>query len=71
MIVIESLAWPGITNTGACSAAAFVLDRDHVAVLEVLRSAVAGAMCAAVSHVSFDIGFGSSCSQPLFAKRPS
>ena len=31
----------------------------------------AGLMIAALSQVSFVIGLGSSCSQPLFAKRPS
>ncbi len=35
------------------------------------RSAVAGLMSTALSHVSLVIGFGSSCSQPLLAKRPS
>src|SRR6185295_3613706 len=34
-------------------------------------SAVAGLTMTALSHVSFVIGFGSSCSQPLLAKRPS
>src|ERR1700680_835012 len=34
-------------------------------------SAVPGLTSTALSHVSFVIGFGSSCSQPLFAKRPS
>ena len=59
-------------HTGTSMLAAVVLDRDDVAVLRAraLR-AVAGAISAALSHVSFVIGFGSSCSQPLFAKRPS
>src|SRR6202043_616145 len=35
------------------------------------RFAVAGLTSTALSHVSLVIGFGSSCSQPLFAKRPS
>ena len=35
------------------------------------RSAVAGLTSTALSHVSLVIGLGSSCSQPLFAKRPS
>ena len=35
------------------------------------RSAVAGATSAALSQVSLVSGRGSSCSQPLFAKRPS
>src|SRR5580700_3821025 len=34
-------------------------------------SAVAGLTSTALSHVSLVIGLGSSCSQPLFAKRPS
>ena len=34
-------------------------------------AAVAGAISAALSHVSFVSDFGSSCSQALFAKRPS
>ena len=34
-------------------------------------AAVAGLTITALSHVSFVIGLGSSCSQPLFAKRPS
>ena len=34
-------------------------------------SAVFGLMYATLSHVTFDSGFGSSCSQPLLAKRPS
>ena len=34
-------------------------------------SAVCGPMNAALSQVSLLSGFGSSCSQPLFAKRPS
>src|SRR6185295_16686343 len=36
-----------------------------------MRSAVAGLTMTALSHVSLVIGLGSSCSQPLFAKRPS
>ena len=36
-----------------------------------LIAAVAGLTSATLSHVIFEIGFGSSCSQPLFAKRPS
>src|SRR5260370_24096138 len=35
------------------------------------RSAVAGLTTTALSHVSFVNGLGSSCSQPLFANRPS
>src|SRR5438045_2606568 len=35
------------------------------------RSAVAGLVRTALSHVSLVIGLGSSCSQPLVAKRPS
>src|ERR1700712_3361334 len=35
------------------------------------RSAVAGLAMTALSQVSLVIGFGSSCSQPLFENRPS
>src|SRR5262245_2388298 len=34
-------------------------------------AAVAGLVKSALSHVIFVIGLGNSCSQPLFAKRPS
>jgi hypothetical protein len=44
-------------NAGACGALSF--------------AAVAGLTSTALSHVNRVIGFGSSCSQPLFAKRPS
>ena len=65
--------------------AALVLELDDVAVdlcrarrrgvageLSALSlSAVAGLTMTALSHVSLVIGLGSSCSQPLLAKRPS
>ena len=35
------------------------------------NSAVFGLMYATLSQVTFDSGFGSSCSHPLFEKRPS
>ena len=51
---------------------AAVLQLDDVAVVAGrARSASCGLIHAAVSQVSFVSGFGSSCSQPLLAKRPS
>ena len=80
----QSSGWPTTAKIGAAHRPALVLQLDDVAddlaVLAALHdgrsralsfSAVAGLTSTALSHVSFVIGFGSSCSQPLLANRPS
>ena len=47
------------------------LQIDQIFCLKPMRSAIAGPISMGLSQVILVIGLGSSCSQPLLAKRPS
>jgi hypothetical protein len=68
---MQSDAWPGNSQTGtrALRPSARIATTSPFA--RSSRSAVAGAISAALSQLSFVNGRGSSCSHPLLAKLPS
>src|SRR5437016_14675329 len=70
-MVIECSACPGRIQTGARTVRSPRLSSTMSPVTRLRRSANAGLISAALSHVSLLIGLGHSCNQPLLANPPS
>jgi hypothetical protein len=69
--VTASATCPGCTQTAASRARPFQAISTPSPLPTCSFAAVAGEISTALSQVIFVSGLGSSCSQPLFAKRPS
>src|SRR6185436_2057607 len=67
----EFSGWPGTIATGSFAVLPRYFNSIRSPSFRCCASASFGLIHAVGSHVIFVIGLGSSCSQPLFAKRPS
>src|SRR5206468_5971201 len=68
---IGSSGWPGTIQSGARKRLAETVSSTTSSFATPRRNAVTGDIAATLSQVTVVTGFGSSCSQPLLAKRPS